>query len=91
MASAAEWADCAKGYLYCHEQPTEEMKKFATNNKNHHQFHYTDIPVEEHQYTLSSAGADPEDIVQILTEAIVTLQGSTTNIPHHLQSVKLYF
>ncbi len=35
LATAAEWADCAKGINYCQKQPTMELQDFAQHNPHH--------------------------------------------------------
>jgi hypothetical protein len=75
LASAAVWADCAKGFRYCHASPTAEMRAYAFKNPDHHRYHFADIPFEEGRYRAQAVGADPEDVVHILTQAIGVLQG----------------
>ena len=76
LASAAEWADCAKGYAYCHAEPSAEMKDFVARNPQHHAYHYTDIPFQLPSYPAGNAvGASGDDVVHILRDAIAVLQG----------------
>lgn len=77
LSSAAVWADCAKGFMYCHKAPTAEMREFAKKNPHHHGYHYADIPFEEGKYKDTAVGANPDDVVHILTQAIDVLQGKT--------------
>jgi S1/P1 nuclease len=88
LAMYAVWADCAKGPDYCPKDAyhngkpwyDDEMKAFNekyTNpkaNLTHHDFHFTDIPIEEHQYFEKSVGAKPNDLVRILRECIDVLR-----------------
>jgi len=83
MATAAEWPDCAKGFLYCHKQPTAEMKDFAQRNPNHHAYHYTDVPFELDQYADDAPGANADDVVHILGDAILVLRGQPPANPKH--------
>ena len=84
LSTAAIWADCAKGFMYCHKQPTAEMRDYAHKNPHHHGYHYADIPFEEGAYKDNAVGANPEDVVHVLTQAISVLQGKTdpTHNPH---------
>ena len=77
MSDAAVWADCAKGYRYCHREPTKEEKTYAQNNKEHHDYHYTDVPIQQASYRAGTAGTMDADVVHILREAILTLKGQT--------------
>ena len=58
LATAAVWADCAKGFLYCHRALTPEMQAFVDANPRHHNYHYTDVPFEETQYMAGAVGTD---------------------------------
>lgn len=77
LSTAAIWADCAKGFRYCRVDPTAEMKDYAHKNPHHHGYHYADIPFEEGAYKDSAVGANTEDVVHILSQAITVLQGKT--------------
>jgi hypothetical protein len=83
LATAAEWADCAKGFTYCGADPTEEMKDFARRNPNHHAYHYTDIPFQIAAYKKGEIGTTPDDVVNILEDAIRVLKGQTPQNPGH--------
>src|SRR6185437_15013071 len=49
LLDAATWADRAKGS----QGPlTQEMKDFVAANHDHHNYHYTDVPIQELQYQL---------------------------------------
>jgi hypothetical protein len=76
----AIWADCAKGPTYCRSRPwfDDEMKAFAKANKDHHGYHYTDIPIQESNYRENSVGAKPFDVVHIIAQCIVVLNGTAT-------------
>jgi hypothetical protein len=84
LATAAEWADCAKGYSYCHVDPTDEMKEFATHNPNHHAYHYTDIPFQLTSYKKGEIGTTTDDVVAILEDAIRVLKGQAPQDPAHV-------
>ncbi len=83
LATAAEWPDCAKGFMYCQREPTEEMKEFATNNPHHHAYHYADLPFQLSAYQRASIGASSDDVVSILGDAVLTLQGKPAVDPSH--------
>src|SRR5215471_5065616 len=70
LSTVAIWADCAKGFLYCHRALTPEMQTFVQANARHHNYHYTDIPFQVAQYVAGAVGTDPDDVVQILGQAI---------------------
>jgi len=84
LATAAEWADCAKGYAYCHAEPTAEMKDFASRNPQHHAYHYADVPFQMSSYPAGNAlGTSSDDVVHILRDAIAILQGKPASDPDH--------
>lgn len=93
LAGAARWADCAKGFRYCSKPLTNEMKAYAAKNKNHHQYHFADIPFEIGKYDPHALGASEEDVVHILTQAIAVLQGKTdaTHNPHGFTQREAFF
>lgn len=84
LATAAEWPDCAKGYRYCHETPTEEMADFSQRNSNHHHYHYTDVPFQLAAYSATAPGAGKDDVVHILQDAIHVLKGEPVADPAHV-------
>jgi S1/P1 Nuclease len=83
MATAAEWPDCAKGFRYCHKPPTPEMQDFAARNPQHHNYHYTDVAFQQTEYDASAIGANPDDVVHILGDAILVLKGQPSSNPAH--------
>jgi len=83
MATAAEWPDCAKGFRYCHKDPTPEMKDFADRNPKHHSYHYTDVSFQIAEYSEDEIGANPDDVVHILGDAILVLKGESPSNPAH--------
>ena len=83
LATAAEWPDCAKGRRVCNAPLTAEMTAFNHDNPKNHNYHYTDIPFGEPKYDESSIGADKNDIVHALEDAIRVLQGKTVADPAH--------
>jgi hypothetical protein len=72
----AIWADCAKHY--CKDWFDVEMQQFVDANPKHHDYHFTDIPIEEDHYFEASIGASPDDIVQIIRQCIDALRGNDT-------------
>ena len=69
LEAASTWADRVKG-----GNLTSEMQAFVDRNPNHHHYHYTDIPIQEPAYRLNSAGANAEDVVQMIRKCIKVLQ-----------------
>lgn len=76
LSSISTWADCAKGFTYCQKELTPEQKAFATANPQHHDYHYTDIPIDSVSYSEATYGKTDHDVVQILKESISTLRGN---------------
>jgi hypothetical protein len=83
LATAAEWPDCAKGFEYCHKAPTPEMEQFTKDNPHHHAYHFSDIPFELPTYKKAEIGSSPDDVVSILDDAVLTLQGKPVANPEH--------
>jgi hypothetical protein len=83
LSSAAEWPDCAKGFSYCRAEPTVEMKAFVHRNPADHAYHYTDIPFQLKEYSPTAIGAGPNDVVGILHDSILVLQGKPPANPKH--------
>jgi hypothetical protein len=77
MASAAVWADCAKGFMYCRAQPTAEMQDYAKRNPHHHNYHFADIPADLPGYAEDAVGAQADDVVHVIRDAILVLQGQS--------------
>src|SRR5262249_31635030 len=79
LSDAALWADCAKGFRYCHRDPNPEEQAYAQRNLNHHDYHYTDVPIQQPAYKAGSAGTKPYDVVQIIRYDIKVLRGQRPN------------
>jgi len=79
LSEASVWADCAKGYRYCHRSLTDEEKAFVKHNPAHHAFHYTDVPIQQGAYKAGTAGTAEHDIVLVLAHAINVLRGKAPN------------
>jgi len=79
LSEASVWADCAKGYRYCHRSLTDEEKAFVKHNPAHHGFHYTDVPIQQGTYQAGSAGTADHDIVRVLAHAINVLREKAPN------------
>jgi hypothetical protein len=77
LISASVWADCAKGFQYCHAELTPEMDRFVHENPKHHHYHYADVPFQSKHYEGKGAGAHPDDVVHVLKDAIQTLRTGT--------------
>jgi hypothetical protein len=80
LASAAEWPDCAKGYC---GPLDKEMTQFVQDNKHHKSYHYTDVPFQESAYIPQGIGTTPDDVVRLLRDAILVLQGRPAANPAH--------
>jgi len=78
LSEAALWADCAKGpgscSLHLSNAEKTEQKKYAKDNPDHHDFHYTDVPFQENQYRPDTAGTTDHDVVQVITFAVQMLR-----------------
>jgi len=81
LSDAAVWADCAKGFRYCHRDPTPEEQAYTHRNPNHHDYHYADVPVQQNAYSPGTAGTKPYDVVQIIRYSIQVLRGQRPNNP----------
>jgi hypothetical protein len=57
------------------------MRRFVAANPHHHDYHYTDIPIQEPRYRPNSVGAKDVDVVHKLTDYINVLRnGRITNL-----------
>lgn len=79
LSDASVWADCAKGFRYCHREPTAEEKAYTQRNPNHHDYHYSDVPIQQNAYRPGTAGTKPYDVVQIIRYSIQVLRGQRPN------------
>jgi S1/P1 Nuclease len=80
LAEVSVWADCAKGFRYCHRPLSDEEKAFASHNRAHHAFHYTDVPIQQSAYHAGTAGTAENDIVAVSAHAINVLR---EKVPNH--------
>ena len=80
LADAATWADRVKG-----TNLDQEMRDYVQHNPKHHQYHFTDVPIQEQQYKDGTKGTDPDDIVHIVKQCIQVLQKTSTpaSNPHN--------
>ena len=77
LSDAAIWADCAKdAEAFCGRPPSQDELTFVRDNKDHRAFHYTDVPVQQTQYILGTAGTAHNDAVQIIRYAIRVLSNA---------------
>jgi hypothetical protein len=76
LATVSVWADCAKGFMYCHRAPTPEEQAYADKNPEHHNFHYADVPYQQHGYVDGSAGTAQFDAVHVIRQAVAVLRGN---------------
>ena len=89
LEQASIWADTAKRHFNRATNP--EMATFVDANdtapNEHHQYHYTDAPIQETRYRDTSVGANPRDVVHMIRNCIAILEGTSnartnpTNIP----------
>jgi len=79
LSEVSVWADCAKGFRGCQRPPTDDEKAFTRQNRKHHAFHYTDVPIQQSQYRAGTAGTGSNDIVQVIQHAVKVLQGRAPN------------
>jgi hypothetical protein len=77
LSDAAIWMDCAKGI--CHRPLSADEQTFVDNNPQHKTFHYTDVPIQQSQYKLGTAGTRSDDGVQVAKQAINILRGRAPN------------
>lgn len=75
LSDVSVWADCAKGFTYCHAKPTPEENAYVSRNSDHHTYHYTDVPIQEKKYVAGTAGTKADDVVQVIGYAIKVLRG----------------
>jgi hypothetical protein len=76
LATVASWADCVKGPDVCKSPLNREMDGFIHRFPHHRTFHYADVPSGRLQYEGGSVGTREEDVVQVLQDAVRTLQHS---------------
>lgn len=74
LEDASLWADQVKA-----RNLPPEMRAFVNRNPRHHQYHYTDIPIQEAAYRGNSKGADPQDVVRMIRRCIAVLEGNGAN------------
>ena len=72
LGEAATWADRAKAK----HLTDPEMIAFVTANSQHHDYHYTDVPIQETQYVDNTFGTKPVDIEHVMTQCIEVLRGN---------------
>jgi hypothetical protein len=76
LSEASVWADCAKGY--CGTLSKDEQA-YVHQNPQHRTFHYTDVPIQQSEYKLGTAGTRDNDIVQVTKQAVNVLRGAPPN------------
>ena len=77
LSEASLWADCAKAY--CHRPLSVDERTFVDNNPQHKGYHYTDVAIQQPQYTLGTAGTRDDDVVRVSKQAINILRGRPPN------------
>jgi hypothetical protein len=76
LSEVAVWADCAKGAC---GPLTPDERTYVEDNSQHKTFHYTDVPIQQPQYKLGTAGTREDDVVQVSKQAINILRGVPPN------------
>jgi hypothetical protein len=56
LSEASVFADCAKGPSVCQRPLSEDEKDYVDHNHQHHEFHYTDVAIQQSEYRLGAAG-----------------------------------
>jgi hypothetical protein len=74
LEQASLWGDRVK-----RNPLTPEMQAFVGRNPRHHEYHYTDIPIQEAAYRGNSKGARPDDVVRMIRRCISVLEGHGAN------------
>jgi hypothetical protein len=77
LSEASTWADCVKGA--CHRKFTTDERTYTHNNPQHKTYHYTDVPIQQSEYKLGTAGTRTDDVVQVAKQAINVLRGKADN------------
>ena len=79
LSQVAVFPDCAKkgNEPYCGRPSSDEEKAYAARNKRHDVFHYADVPLQQTQYRLGSAGTDNSDVVQMIGYTVAQLRAKT--------------
>jgi hypothetical protein len=86
LSEVSVFADCAKGFTYCHRAASDEERVYIGKNPDHHAYHYTDIPIQQSKYVAGAAGTARDDVVQVIRYAVQKLRGTApTNGPADLQ------
>ena len=77
LSEVAVFPDCAKDEEeYCRRRPSHEEIEYATRNKDHKSFHYTNGPLQLTKYLPGGAGTSDTDIVQMIAYAVAQLRGA---------------
>jgi len=73
LGQVATWADRAK----VKPQTDPEMLAFVQANFHHHDYHYTDVPIQKAAYLDGTVGTSSNDIVHVMRECIEVLRAMT--------------
>jgi hypothetical protein len=79
LSEASVFADCAKGQSVCKRPLSADEQDYVQHNPQHRVFHYTDVPIQQRQYTLGGAGARNDDLVQVTKQSINILRDRAPN------------
>ena len=88
LSEVAVFPDCAKknNEPFCGRPPSDEEKAYAIRNEDNGDFHFTDVPIEQHKYKPNTAGTSKIDVVHMLDYAVAQLRGKN---PTPKKNVKL--
>jgi hypothetical protein len=82
LREVAVFPDCAKNEEeYCGRPPSQEEIDYASRNKDHRGFHFTNSPLQLRAYRPDGVGASKADIVHMIGYAIAQLRGATPTDP----------
>ncbi|HYS49972.1 MAG TPA: S1/P1 nuclease [Xanthobacteraceae bacterium] len=79
LREVAVFPDCAKknNEPYCGRPPSDEEKDYASRNRHHDTYHYTDVPLQQTKYAAGTAGTEDTDVVQMIGYSAAQLSGKT--------------
>jgi hypothetical protein len=82
LREVAVFPDCAKNEEeYCGRLPSQEEIDYASRNKDHRGFHFTNSPLQLKAYRPDGVGASKTDIVHMIGYTIAQLRGATPAEP----------
>jgi S1/P1 Nuclease len=79
LSEASVFADCAKGQNVCQRPLSPDEQDFVHRNPQHHDFHFTDVAIQQTEYRLGAAGTRENDVVQIIKQSVNILRDRAPN------------